>query len=36
MKNFFERNYLLPEAEWKSNLVRSVVPEKRLKKGCSV
>jgi len=36
MKNFFERNYLLPEAEWKSNLVRSVVSEKKLKKGCSV
>ncbi len=36
IKNFFERNYLLPETEWKSNLVRSVVSEKKLKKGCSV
>ncbi len=33
MKNFLERNYLLPEAEWKSNYVRSVVSERKLKKN---
>jgi len=34
MKNFLERNYLLPEAEWKSNFVRSVLSERELKKNC--
>ncbi|AFK06873.1 RimK-like protein [Mesotoga prima MesG1.Ag.4.2] len=33
MKNFLERNYLLPEAEWKSNFVLSVVSEKKLKRN---
>jgi len=33
MKNFLERNYLLPEAKWKSNFVLSVVSEKKLKRN---